>query len=151
MIANIREQLELLFNDSTIRAITEKAHAYDLAQLVKAKIGTNYAAKMMHQAEINFIQYLVSPVKYKSAVTQVNTEYEVIINYIKEVDLNGDNYHAVTDFYETFYTRLVAVLGDKWNDTIVGYQLQQTAPIISLDFLHDKNVWVSNFEISIIA
>jgi hypothetical protein len=150
-LAIVREKLVDLFNNSTLQTITPNAYAYDLIQLVKARIGTQYSAKMMYDAEINFIQYLLSPIKYRSPATQENTEYQLIINYVKEVDLDGQYYLDVTDFYETLYSTIQTVLGDNWDGAILGYNTQQTAPRIVFDFLHDKNVWVSEIEISIIA
>jgi len=113
-LAEVRTAWAAVFTDATIQAITRKAYNYDV--LVDDQ---QDESELVEDEALDFFTYVTTfKKKIIGTSSQTVTEYYVEVKYYREADSAGVAYNAIADAMETLYTRVVAVLGSKWSNTI---------------------------------
>lgn len=116
--AEIRTAWALVFADSQITAITPNAFNYDVLADFESE-----DADLYYDDILKFFSFVVLP----SFIVEGNTQtsvYSVAIDYYQEVDQTGAAYNAIVDAFELLHSRMQAVIGSRWNNTVDHFRAQ---------------------------
>jgi hypothetical protein len=133
-----------VFAHSTVTALTTKIYNYDIVEL--ASRSQTHDAKLLYNQVYNFIQYRVTKTRQFGLTNKAIYTFPVTIQYYKEADIDGTNFNAVEDAWETIHTRVYSGLGTTWQGQVDYYQIVQTAPEINLVTINDRACWRSQYQ-----
>lgn len=132
-----------IWSNATITAITPNIFNYDVLREYQTSV-KEYAA-LKHVQETNFITYIVSRAQRIRIMGQVEQKFSVEIRVYKEADVEGTNFNAVLDTFETIDSLVVSQLGNTWSSTVDFYSLQESAPEVTKVALDGVPVWLGTY------
>lgn len=129
-----------VFEAAAIQDITPKIYDYDITQESMKEI-----AKLLHETKVNCISYLVTRAQRLRAMGQIEQTFDVAITYMLEYDTDGESWKACADAFETIDSQVITALGGTWDSTVDYYRLQSAGPIINLQQVGGRSVWVGRY------
>lgn len=136
-LSAVRESWQSLFEDSQIYEITPNFYFYDILDDSETDI-----AKYKHNQEINFFICLISKSYQYKAFGETLETYRVEIKYYKEDNKSGTNQNAIKDALETVVSRVRAVLGVTWLNSVDFYDIEQNQINLENITLAGEEVWL---------
>ena len=133
-----------IWTNANITALTTKIYAFDMVTM--ATISKKHDRKLREAREYNFIQYRVSKARKYEMTGQIVYEYPVTIQYFRQADIDGGNFNAIEDAFETIFTYVRSELDDNWNSTVDYYRTQEERPDISEFIINDEPCWMGQYE-----
>lgn len=145
--AQVRAVWAQVFEQESVKAITELSYNYDLIELVDQGIAqSTFDSLMLYNQEANFFQYTVIKNQMQALTDSTKVDFIVDVSYVREVCTTGANYHAAQDCMETIHSAVESVLGKHWGDLVSGYTYDPTPANIQLIKLSEADVWLSTYQ-----
>lgn len=130
-----------IWDNATIVAITDKAFSFD-ATIPAAQVASSEITRLMYGQEINFFQYHVTRSVPRYLIGgSAEYQFQVRVEYFREVNTNGTNRNECADALETLMSEVLSDLGDTWDSTVDFWRPQETPYEISTVTLDGKQVW----------
>lgn len=131
-----------IFSHASITAFSTQIYNFDIAD----DKSEAQAALFRVGQEISFLQYLtVRGEKFgESAETlgRVATyDFQVQVSAYRTADINGANWVAVRNLFDTLFPLVVSELGNKWSNTVDLWRPQDGAARIEQILIDDTPVW----------
>lgn len=119
-----------ILEHATIQAITPRYFLFEVTQNSEAETDRLFFGK-----ELNYIQCIVTRSNEFQALGELQYTYTVDITYTRRFDVDGDNYLAVVDFFDTLFSLVRTELGDSWDSTVDYWRPQEgPAEITQIEF-----------------
>lgn len=132
--------LSKVMSHASILAITPKIYDHDLTEE-----STKEQSKLFHNTIVNAISYLVTSSLELRLRGNDTRNFVVDVTYIKQYDVDGANWKAVSDFFSTIENLVRTELGGTWNSTVDYYQNQSAPPSISLGTIGGRRCWIGKY------
>ena len=122
-LSAVRDAWDEVLLSSAVQDYTTNLYNYDIQPTSNKSVANS--ALMMLKNELNFAQFVFSKDNEFLMCKELLETFDVIISYYKEIDLNGNNYHAVTDFFDTVFSVVRSEIGTTWSSTVDYYNLNK--------------------------
>lgn len=119
-LSAVRDAWDAVFASSTLQSYTTNFYTYDLAATTDKSISNS--ALMMLNNEINFIQATFAKSSKFEMCNELLSTFNIVISYYREIDNDGTNYHAITDFFDSLLGVVLDEVGTDWDGTIDYFQ-----------------------------
>lgn len=134
--------------NTTITAYTEQIHNYALTEKSETEL-----KRMYFESKLNFIQAIVGRgANYGSGaaalgrVIQYDFIVEVSYYLTNDIDVSGDNWISVRDFFEDLLTVVRSGLGNTWSSTVDYWKPQAEPAEITEVTIADETAWRGTYK-----
>lgn len=138
---------DAIWTDTTITDYTDKIHKFRTTQDSEFE-----AARYYYKSEINFIEAITTRAVALEQTAKVlggvaSYEFNIEINYYKQIDPDGTTYNDVRDFFETLLSLMITNLGHTWTNTVDFWRPQTQKLDIIESLIDSRRCWrgVYNF------
>lgn len=119
-----------IWTDSTILDITDKIYSFDVTTVSEKETG-----RLNFGSEVNYFQYTIRRAEAVVGTQTLDYQFTVDVQYTRFHDVDGDNWTAVRDVFETLIALVRSDLGTSWSATVDYYRPQDGPLEISqIDF-----------------
>lgn len=119
-----------IWTDAAILEITDKVYGFDITTVSEKETG-----RLNFNSEVNYFQYLIKRSAEIQGTQQLLYTFTVDVSYTRFHDVDGDNWIAVRDAFETLIDLVRSDLGVSWTQTVDFWRPQEGPVEISqIDF-----------------
>lgn len=141
--AEVRAAWASVFSDATIEAITTNAFNYPFTQESEKEV-----ARLYYAQQINFFEYIVSRSPGFGLTSALTYEYTVELRYVRQQDVAGTAHPAVVDAFDSLWTVIRSVLGNKWSNTVDRWQTPGIPPRVTQQTIGGQLCWVGTLTLT---
>lgn len=137
-LSAVRTAWSNVLENATVQGYTANQYTYNIAGTTNESIsntGLFYAA-----SQLNFVQYEFIKNQNFAQTKEKNEIFNVIISYYREIDIDGDNFRSITDFFDSLFDVVRSEIGYSWNSTIDFYEVGDVS--MTTDQLDNRACWV---------
>lgn len=138
-LASVRTAWDAVLANATLTAYSGALYNYDIVSTIG--VGEINESLLMYSGQLNFAQFVFDKTHNFDMIKEVKETFDVAITYYLEMDIDGDNFHAVTDFFDDLFEVVRTELGTSWTDTIDFYTMDDVS--VASDELTGKQCWVA--------
>ena len=136
-LASVRSAWSDVLSNATVSGYTSNIYNYDI--VVTTNESVENTSLFYIGSELNFIQFaFTKDTNYKQTKEKEET-FDVIISYYREIDIDGDNYHSITDFFDELFDVVRDEIGYFWSDTVDFYTIGEVS--VGSDNLDGRACW----------
>ena len=119
-----------IWENASVLTITDKIFSFDITTLSEREV-----SRLFFDSEVNYFQYTVRRSEEVKGTQQLEYQFIVDVQYTRKTDVDGDNWAAVRDAFETLISLVRSSLGVSWTQTVDFWRPQEGAVEISqIDF-----------------
>lgn len=141
-LSDVRTAWQEVLDNATVQGYTTNQYNYDIVNTTNESI--NNTSLFYIDGQLNFIQYVFTKDTNFGMIQEKTETFNVIINYYREIDIDGDNYHAVTDFFDELFEVVRSEIGYFWNDKTDFYTVGSVS--VGADELDGRACWNGSLE-----